>query len=73
MTGILPGEHALTLALDTYQDYTTRVVVTAGETTQVNAVLSPSAAAEGQVSYPSVLNLPERTFSSTTPAGALPP
>jgi len=47
MTGILPGEHALTLALDNYQDYTTRVVVAAGETTPVNAVLSPSAAAGG--------------------------
>jgi len=44
MTGIPPGEHTLTLRMDNYEDFTTRAVVIAGETTQVNAVLSPSAA-----------------------------
>jgi hypothetical protein len=42
MTGILPGEHTLTLTLENYREYVTRIMVTAGETTQVNAVLSPS-------------------------------
>lgn len=42
MTGILPGEHTLTLTLDNHEEYITRVMVKAGETTQVNAVLTPS-------------------------------
>jgi hypothetical protein len=42
MTGILPGEHTLTLSLENYDDYITRIMVTAGETTQVNAGLTSS-------------------------------
>lgn len=41
LTGISPGEHSITLKLQNYQDYVTRVPVQAGKTASVRATLSP--------------------------------
>ncbi|OPX74500.1 MAG: PEGA domain protein [Methanoregulaceae archaeon PtaU1.Bin059] len=47
LTGIPPGEHVLTLRLENYQDYTTRVLVQAGKTASVRASLVPLQAPAG--------------------------
>ncbi|OPX70314.1 MAG: PEGA domain protein [Methanoregulaceae archaeon PtaB.Bin009] len=47
LTGIAPGEHVLTLKLENYQDYTTRVLVQAGKTASVRATLTPVQAPAG--------------------------
>lgn len=47
LTGISPGEHVLTLRLENYQDYTTRVLVQAGKTASVRASLVPLQAPAG--------------------------
>lgn len=41
LTGISPGEHTITLKLQNYQDYMTRVPVQAGKTASVRATLVP--------------------------------
>lgn len=41
LTGISPGEHTVTLKLQNYQDYSTRVPVQAGKTASVRATLTP--------------------------------
>jgi len=47
LTGIPPGEHVLTLRIENYQDYTTRVLVQAGKTASVRASLVPLQAPAG--------------------------
>jgi len=47
LTGISPGEHVLTLRLENYQDYTTRVLVQAGKTASVRASMVPLQAPAG--------------------------
>lgn len=47
LTGISPGEHTVTLNLQNYQDYMTRVPVQAGKTASVRANLIPLAGSAG--------------------------
>ncbi|MCQ8893169.1 MAG: PEGA domain-containing protein [Methanolinea sp.] len=43
ITGVPPGEHSVTLSLENYGEFSTTVNVRPGETTYVNATLSPLA------------------------------
>ncbi|MCX6698659.1 MAG: PEGA domain-containing protein, partial [Methanomicrobiales archaeon] len=41
LTGITTGQHAVTLKLNGYQDFSQNVTVTSGQTTTITAILSP--------------------------------